>query len=329
MESGETRAHTYHWLANLQALGRVDTSIWADRASVAVFDDNGARTYVYYNATCGADSATFSDGTVIATAARTLTAHQIRAVDRTWPMGNCTTPPPPSCGSLPGSGSGTGPGGAPGPGDPLDLYLGGQVLSTLPRSDGTASIPMAVGQNIAQLPNDPTGTLNYEITGLHAALQSGGIRFELSLNATTVANAVHLRIRIDSDGDSQDDYTAIHHYFPVDAAASTWEPYTEAQGLLSEQGTLSDLIDGSVRIQLWSAFGNGEVELDQNGAQLELPDHFTRTPATLPALTPLGLVTLALLFPILIWWVGRTSEAWGAYPRELAPPGSKTLPLEN
>lgn len=61
-EFGETRAHTYHWIGNLQVLGRVDTTVTADTTLYAVFNKNGVKTYVAYNAGDQEIAVTFSDG---------------------------------------------------------------------------------------------------------------------------------------------------------------------------------------------------------------------------------------------------------------------------
>lgn len=48
-EYGESRTHTYHWIANLNALGRVDPSIVADTPLFAVFRRDDRVTYAAYN----------------------------------------------------------------------------------------------------------------------------------------------------------------------------------------------------------------------------------------------------------------------------------------
>jgi gliding motility-associated-like protein len=48
-EGGETRAHTLHWISNLDSMGVVDTSVIADMASFAVFKKGGCKHYVVYN----------------------------------------------------------------------------------------------------------------------------------------------------------------------------------------------------------------------------------------------------------------------------------------
>lgn len=62
-EHGETKAHTYHWIANLAALGRVDRSLTANYPGAVAFTRNGAKSYVVTNVS-GADlTVTFSDCT--------------------------------------------------------------------------------------------------------------------------------------------------------------------------------------------------------------------------------------------------------------------------
>ena len=61
-EEGESRAHTFHWIRNLAALGVVDTSVTADNPLAVTFVKNGARTYVAANVTAQPLTVTFSTG---------------------------------------------------------------------------------------------------------------------------------------------------------------------------------------------------------------------------------------------------------------------------
>ncbi|MEV6595733.1 glycosyl hydrolase [Actinoplanes sp. NPDC051346] len=61
-EEGESKAHTFHWIRNLAALGQVDTGVTANHPLAKVFTKNGARTYVAVNITGAAQTVTFSDG---------------------------------------------------------------------------------------------------------------------------------------------------------------------------------------------------------------------------------------------------------------------------
>lgn len=61
-EQGNSKANMYHWIHNLNALGYADRSVTADYPLYAVFNKNGAKSYVVYNMTGSAKEVTFSDG---------------------------------------------------------------------------------------------------------------------------------------------------------------------------------------------------------------------------------------------------------------------------
>ncbi|WP_017558192.1 glycosyl hydrolase [Nocardiopsis baichengensis] len=61
-EAGESKAHTYQWVSTLAEAGTVDTSVTADTAHYAVFDNGGTKTYVAYNPGTAPLDVSFSDG---------------------------------------------------------------------------------------------------------------------------------------------------------------------------------------------------------------------------------------------------------------------------
>jgi endoglucanase Acf2 len=65
-EEGESKAHTFHWIRNLAALGNVDTSVTANHPLASVFVKGGARTYVASNITNAPITVNFSNGTTLA-----------------------------------------------------------------------------------------------------------------------------------------------------------------------------------------------------------------------------------------------------------------------
>ncbi|MCG8568758.1 MAG: Ig-like domain-containing protein, partial [Spirochaetes bacterium] len=69
---GESKAHTYHWLHNFNALGNVDKTITADIPTYAVFNKNGKRTYVAYNPDSTLRLVRFSDGKALNVHPRSL-----------------------------------------------------------------------------------------------------------------------------------------------------------------------------------------------------------------------------------------------------------------
>jgi len=58
-EDGESKAHTYHWICNLDSLGLPDFSVTADTPLYSVFNKNNIRTYVVYNASSSAKKVLF------------------------------------------------------------------------------------------------------------------------------------------------------------------------------------------------------------------------------------------------------------------------------
>jgi endoglucanase Acf2 len=97
-EEGESKAHTFHWIRNLAALGTVDKTVTANHPLAKVFTKNGVKTYVASNITNSALNVSFSDGRTMSVAAgKTTTVGGL-----TWSGGNANgggvvSPPPSSC----------------------------------------------------------------------------------------------------------------------------------------------------------------------------------------------------------------------------------------
>ena len=70
---GESRAHTFHWISNLQVMGQLDTTVTANVATAAVFrNKDGHRTYVAFNAESELAEIRFSDNYILTVEGRTL-----------------------------------------------------------------------------------------------------------------------------------------------------------------------------------------------------------------------------------------------------------------
>ncbi|WP_374985405.1 glycosyl hydrolase [Streptomyces fradiae] len=69
-EAGETKAHTYHWVATMNSIGSPDMTVTANSPTAVVFDKNGTRTYAAHNYTAETCSVLFSDGGVLNVPAR-------------------------------------------------------------------------------------------------------------------------------------------------------------------------------------------------------------------------------------------------------------------
>lgn len=67
-EEGESKAHTYHWLHNLNTLGQMSSgtgNITADYPAAMIFDNAGSKSYVVYNFSDTQISVSFSDGVTV------------------------------------------------------------------------------------------------------------------------------------------------------------------------------------------------------------------------------------------------------------------------
>jgi endoglucanase Acf2 len=69
---GESKAHIYHLVQNLNALGNVQNRVLADAPSYAVFDKGNVRTYVAYNPDAAQRTVTFNDGGSLIVPARSM-----------------------------------------------------------------------------------------------------------------------------------------------------------------------------------------------------------------------------------------------------------------
>ncbi|UZN04696.1 glycosyl hydrolase [Cellulomonas sp. S1-8] len=97
VEEGESRVHTYHWIANLAALGTLDTSVHGSSPLSAVFVKDGERTYVAANVSASERTVRFSDGTeLVVPAGKTVTTGAY-----TWSGGGAQGGPDPTSSPTP------------------------------------------------------------------------------------------------------------------------------------------------------------------------------------------------------------------------------------
>ena len=75
-------------------------------------------------------------------------------------------------------------------------------------------------------------------------------------SGTSVGNGVQARVSYDLTGDGSWDRVETYAYFATDPVTGV-EHYTQARGLASASGTLGNLVNGRVKVELWSAIGTG------------------------------------------------------------------------
>ncbi|MFI5554028.1 glycosyl hydrolase [Streptomyces sp. NPDC051738] len=234
-EEGESKAHTYHWLSALNEFGAPDATVTGDLPTSATFTKGTVRTYVAHNHGATARTVTFSDGKTLSVPAR-------------------------STATATGTGSGDpDPDPEPPTGNTYQLRSGGTLTTATGATAAGDTLPSAAGANHDGTPHQP---LVYEVKGVNGTLTPGAATsFRLQLDAdTTVGLGQQARISYDLTGDGTFDRTETYQYFATDPVTG-WEEYTQSRGLKSTTGTLGNLRGGTVRLEVWSAIGNGTSRL--------------------------------------------------------------------
>ncbi|MCI0386990.1 glycosyl hydrolase [Streptomyces sp. CNQ085] len=251
-EAGESRAHTYHWVTTLDAIGAPDTSVTADSPTAAVFTKDGTRTYAAHNHSGSAVTVTFSDGGKLSVPARS-TATGTGAADPTDP-GDPGDPQDP-----------------PATGDTFHLRSGGTLSTTEASTASADTLASADGANRDGTPHRP---LVYEVRNVDGSHESGGATgFRLKVDAgTAVGLGQQARVSYDLTGDGTFDRVETYRYFATDPVDG-WEDYDASRaGLKSASGSLGDLRGGTVRVEVWSAIGNAPAKLRVgSGSVLTIP----------------------------------------------------------
>jgi endoglucanase Acf2 len=247
-EEGESKAHTFHWLRNLSALGTVDTSVSANHPLTATFVKNGARTYVASNVSASPITVTFSTGTTLTVpAGKTATTG---AWVWTGGSGGGGTQPTPSPTPTP---TPTVP-----PGAATRYLIAGGGLNGTAAGAGSVAVSSAGGGNHDGTPHNPT---TFTATGVTNTYNGGSTAFDLYVDAgTSVGLASQVRVSYDLTGDGTFDRVETYRYFATDPVGG-YERYTQAAGLASSSGALGNLRNGTVRVEVWNAIGNGASTL--------------------------------------------------------------------
>ncbi|SMC85304.1 glycosyl hydrolase [Kibdelosporangium aridum] len=254
-EEGESRAHTFHWLRNLAALGQVDTSVTANTPLYAVFTKNGARTYVASNRSTAQITVNFSTGVSLTVQpGRTATTGAI-----TWQGGSGPGTPPPTD-PPPGGGSST-------------FFVNTNALSTTAGTSGTSAvISSAGGANWDGTPHNPVTYTACGFTGTYDSSKT--TQFSLGVDAGTgVGAGVQARISYAPTGSTYT-RTETYNYFATDPV-NGWETYTQGAGQRASSGSPQSFSNGCVRLEVWNAIGNVATSLRVNDGQSKIVIPFT------------------------------------------------------
>jgi hypothetical protein len=140
-------------------------------------------------------------------------------------------------------------------------------------SAGTVAIP-AAGPGEHQ--NTPTNPVVFTATGLSGTYNGGASTFDLFVDAgALVAHAPQVRISYDLTGDGTWDRVEVYRYFATDPVTG-YEHYTQASGLASATGSLANLANGQLRVEVWNALGANATTLGiGNQSRVVLPYSLT------------------------------------------------------
>ena len=267
IEEGESRAHTFHWIRNLAALGQVDTSVTANHPLYAVFTKNGARTYVASNISANPITVTFSDGrTLTVPAGKTATTGAFtwsggsagggQPNPTTSPTVNPTTPPPATTAPPTTPPPTTAP---PVGSNRLFVRTGGALSASAGGGAATVTLPAANGNH----DGTPRNQATFTACGLTGPT-SGSTAFQLHVDAGGAVGAgIQARISYDFTGSGNYSRTETYRYFATDPVTGT-ENYTSAAGLAASSGNLSAMSRGCVRLEVWNAIGNAPTTVRVN-----------------------------------------------------------------
>ena len=118
---------------------------------------------------------------------------------------------------------------------------------------------------------DPYRPLVFDADNLWLTPTGGISSFRLAVDAGTgVGSAVQVRVSYDLTGDGGWDRVETYRYFATDPLDGA-EVYTDAAGLQSGFGSLGELVAGTVRLEIWSALGDGPTTVDLAESALVLP----------------------------------------------------------
>ncbi len=146
-----------------------------------------------------------------------------------------------------------------------------------PRGDGTLSPDVGPAAQVELAPSggktrdgDPYRPAVFEASNLWLTPSGASSAFDLTVDAgREIGSAAQTRLSYDLTGDGTWDRVETYRYFATDPLPGP-EHYTEAVGLLSSVGRLADLRGGVVKVEVWSALGQG-ISVSLQDSSFSLP----------------------------------------------------------
>ncbi|MEV6315356.1 sigma-70 family RNA polymerase sigma factor [Streptomyces sp. NPDC051776] len=133
-----------------------------------------------------------------------------------------------------------------------------QNLGSPQSPSGSVPLSSPEGRNYDGTPHEQ---LTFVANGVSGSYDGGSTRFDLFVDAGEyIANGPQMRISYDLTGNGTWDRVETYRYFETDDAPG-YEHYTDFRGLKSSSGSLGDMVQGKIKVEVWSAIGPGSNTL--------------------------------------------------------------------
>ena len=123
--------------------------------------------------------------------------------------------------------------------------------------------------------NSPVDPLVFKQANINGKHNRADGKFKLSINAgKNVGVGSKVRFSYDFDGDGQTDRVEMFSLMPTDPTDTSWEKFSDQSHPLDPKqsyGEKSDFKNGTVTLEIWKVFGDGQIELDLEATRVELP----------------------------------------------------------
>ncbi|HWJ85544.1 MAG TPA: hypothetical protein VNR62_08945, partial [Cellulomonas sp.] len=151
-----------------------------------------------------------------------------------------------------------------------DLYLdpSGALTTAVP---APGRIEIARSSGLGDNLQEPADARVFELRDVDATPTGGATAFDVAVDAgVTVGSGTQLSVAYDLTGDGTWDRTEVYRYFATDPVPGD-EHYTQAVGLVRDEGTLGALRGGTIRVAIWNAIGSQPTTVDAHTSVLDLP----------------------------------------------------------
>lgn len=146
-----------------------------------------------------------------------------------------------------------------------------------------SDLPVSIAFTAAKIDatREPVDPFSVEWSGITAKHNGKPGAIRLAINAgDSPGIGSKARLVYDFDGDGKTDRTETFELFATDPVDTSWEIYSSENKSLDPgltRGEMRDFTDGSVRLEYWRCFGDGELNLKLAESTVQFPDGTSKT----------------------------------------------------